>query len=179
MFEKVTDQIGGRLFDYLTDDDLKSVVRNVESGTDYNLGEYDPRETFIEVFDSVSKKFAIIPIIVFILIAANFIVYSSGPCIRFFPLQAYGLILDIAGAVIVVLGLIRGKWRLLLDSGYGYLIAGNTMGGEGSEQNFQNLYRRACKDTVNVVYGVGFFVIGFSIQIISVLRPYSPVYLGC
>lgn len=179
MLERLSEWVGGWLFDALTDDDLEAIVRNIEDGTNYDHTEYDPRQVFLDVFHAASKKYVLILVVVLLLILVNFFAYSSGPCIEFYPLQAYGLVLDIAGAVVVVMGLIRGKWRLLLDAGYGYLIAGNTLGGGGGEQNFENLYRRACKDTINVVYGVLFFVTGFSIQIIAVLRPYSPVYFGC
>ena len=80
------------------------------------------------------------------------------------PLQAYGLIFDGVGAVILAVGLFRGPDGILRDTPR--QSTGAAFGGE-TYYNPKPL-SATVRNTVDGVFGGGFLVLGFSIQFLAV-----------
>lgn len=159
------------------------------------------RASFLEQFDSTFLYYSIGLMSILFISVLNMVLYTVI-CLPL-PLQAYGLILDIFGAVLLVLGLFRGPAGIAIDSGilptaifaservrvvHPGFGAGERPPGISQEdwveredisRSMRPMIMSEQKDTINAIWGGIFLLTGFIIQIIAILRPLSPIYLGC
>lgn len=92
----------------------------------------------------------------------------------FFPLQAYGLLFDGVGAVILAVGLFRGPDGMLRDTP---LVSTGAVYG-GDTYYYPKPLSATVRNTVDGVFGGLFLVTGFSIQFMAVTG-LSPDLLPC
>lgn len=97
------------------------------------------------------------------LIAATLVGVVIVDCLIGVPNQAYGLMLDIEGAVIIALGLVRGHHGIGMESG------SNLVDWERAfrmSHSLSDLVIESYK-TVDAIWGSALLIMGFSIQIIA------------
>lgn len=149
----LTDRVGERLLLVLTQ--LEEVEK--KGIMDYDEKEPVVRDVFLEQFHYHVKW----PSYAILLVLIAFVINVRLGSVQ---LQAYGLVFDMVGGVLLALGIVRGKGGLMRDT----REPGARVGGDEV-----NIHQPALKaniaDTIDGLFGAIFLVVGFSIQIVAVL----------